>query len=198
MRPSALHGKRINIFMQQTTHNYDVVLADPPWQYHGATDKWGAAEKFYRTMRDEDLLAFRGVTDRLSAHGVAFVWATCPRLDFAVQCIAAWGLHYRGVAFVWVKARKDGAPIGAQGVRPSIVKPTVELVLACSRVKQGRPMPLASERVAQVVMAPRREHSRKPEQVYERIEALYPHATKIELFARHRRMGWDAWGDELD
>ena len=176
---------------------YDVVLADPPWQYHGAKDKWGAAEKFYHTMSDDDLVNFRGVSDRLSPRGVAFVWATCPRLDFAIHCIEKWGLHYRGVAFVWVKARKDGLPIGAQGVRPSIVKPTTELVLACSRIARGRPMTLASEGVSQVVMAPRREHSRKPDEVYERIEALYPVATRIALFARHRRAGWDAWGDEL-
>jgi len=175
---------------------YDVVLSDPPWSYTGQQAKWGAAAKFYDTMSDEDLLAFPAA-DWLSPKGVMFIWATSPRLDFAIDCIRAWGLTYRGVAFNWVKTRKDGVtPVGAQGVRPSIVKPTSELVLAASRVSKGRPMPLADESVRQIVLAAKSEHSRKPDDVHERIEALYPNASKIELFARRQRLGWDAWGDE--
>jgi N6-adenosine-specific RNA methylase IME4 len=82
-------------------------------------------------------------------------------------------------------------------VRPSIVKPTTEFVVAGSRVARGRPMPLGDESVAQAVMAPRRAHSRKPDEVAHRIERLYPHARRLELFARVRRPGWDAWGDQL-
>ncbi len=117
----------------------DVIVADPPWSYTGSQTKWAAAAKFYQTMTDADLLAFNGITRRLAPRGVLFLWATGPRLDFALQCIDAWGLHYRGMAFVWVKTRADGAPIGAQGVRPSIVKPTTEFVLAASRVHKGTP-----------------------------------------------------------
>jgi N6-adenosine-specific RNA methylase IME4 len=103
------------------------------------------------------------------------------------------------VAFVWVKTKADGiTPIGAQGVRPTIVKPTTEFVLAASMRAKGRPLPLASESVRQVVLAPKREHSRKPDEVARRIEALYPHARKLEMFARERRPGWDAWGDDVD
>ena len=72
-----------------------------------------------------------------------------------------------------------------------------ELVVAGSTVALGRPLPLASESVCQTVFAPRAEHSRKPDAVQERIEAMYPVAHKLELFARRRRVGWDAWGDEL-
>jgi N6-adenosine-specific RNA methylase IME4 len=137
------------------------------------------------------------VGETLAPRGVLFLWAACPRLDAAIQCIERWGLHYRGVAFVWVKTRKDGGVIGAQGVRPSIVKPTTEMVLVASRVRTGRPMPLADESIAQVVLAPRREHSAKPDEVQSRIERMYPHARRIELFARRLRQGWDAWGDEI-
>lgn len=155
-----------------------------------------AAGKHYSLMPDEDLLAF-DMPSWMNPCAVLFMWATSPRLDFAMECLNAWGLHFRGVSFVWVKTRQDGTPIGAQGVRPSIVKPTSEFVLAASRVKTGRPMPLSSESVPQVVLAPRGRHSEKPVTVHERIEALYPQATKVELFARARREGWDAYGDEI-
>ena len=177
---------------------YDVIVTDPPWQYYGAGDKWGAAEKFYRTSPLDDIVSAGGMPDILAERGVAFVWATSPLLDTAIEALAKWGLTFRGVAFVWVKTRKNepGVPVGAQGVRPSIVKPTTEFVLSASRVKKGRPMPLFDESVRQVVLAPKREHSRKPDEVFERIEAMYPNARRLEMFARQSRAGWDAWGDE--
>lgn len=178
---------------------YEVVLADPPWSYTGQQDKWGAAAKFYDTMTAEDIYELP-VGDILAPKGVLFLWATGPKLDVAMGCAAAWGLTYRGMAFVWVKTRKSApdVPIGAQGVRPSVVKPTTEFVLAMSRVKSGRPLKLSDESIRQVVMAPRREHSRKPDEVQERIEAMYPDASKIELFARRSRDGWDSWGNEVE
>ena len=178
------------------TAEYDVALIDPPWSYYGADDKWAAAAKFYATMPARQI-AQMPIPRILAPRAVAFVWATSPLLDVAVDTMRAWGLHFRGVAFVWVKSRADGSPIGAQGVRPSIVKPTAEYVLAGSRVARGRPMKLHNEGVRNVVLAPRREHSRKPEAVYDAIESLYPDARRVELFARTTRPGWDAWGNEI-
>jgi N6-adenosine-specific RNA methylase IME4 len=176
---------------------YDVVVADPPWSYYGQHDKWAAAAKFYPLMSDADVLSLP-VADLLTKFGVLFLWATSPRLDFAIRCIEHWRLAFRGVAFVWVKTTLDGRPIGAQGVRPSIVKPVCEFVLAASKVARGRPMPLADEGVCQTVLAPRGPHSQKPTAVAERIERLYPEARRLELFARSRRSGWDAWGDGIE
>lgn len=175
---------------------YDVILADPPWSYHGSQTKPAAAAKHYDTMPDDDLLGFTGIIDRLTPRGLLFMWATGPRLDFAMECLTAWGLTFRGVAFVWVKTRRDGTPVGAQGVRPSTVKPTTEFVLAASRVRKGRPLPLRDEAVRQVVLAPRQEHSRKPDEVHDALERMYPDARKLEMFARRARPGWDAWGNQ--
>ena len=175
---------------------YDVILADPPWDHYGSPNKWAAAGKEYPLMTDEELLKFP-IKDWMNDKSVLFLWATCPRLDFAVECIKSWGLEYRGVGFVWVKTKQDGTPIGAQGVRPSIVKPLTELCLCASSVKKGRPLPLGSEAVVQTVFAPRGRHSEKPAEVRTRIELLYPDSTKIELFARERVYGWDAWGLEV-
>lgn len=180
------------------TGTYDVVLADPPWSYSGQADKWGAAARQYRCQTD-DWIGALPIADLLDRRGVLFCWATCPLLDVAISVIQAWGLAFRGVAFVWVKTRRSdpSVPIGAQGVRPSIVKPTSELVLAASNLRKGRPLPLADEGVSQIVLAPKGAHSEKPDDVQARIERLYPETRRIELFARRRRPGWDAWGDEL-
>jgi len=174
---------------------FDVILLDPPWSHYGQQNKWGAAAKFYSLMSDDDLRAMP-VARLAKRETVVFCWATCPRLDFAIDLLRHWGFHYRGVAFTWVKTTKAGRPIGARGVRPSIVKPTTELVLAASMTAKGRPMPIADEGVPQVVLAPTTRHSEKPKEVYCRIERLYPRAAKLELFARGRRPGWEAWGDD--
>lgn len=176
---------------------FDVILLDPPWSHYGQQDKWGAAAKFYPCMSDEELLAMP-IASLAKKTSVVFCWATCPRLNFAISLLEHWGFSYRGVAFVWVKtAKSTGLPIGARGVRPSIVKPTTELVIAASLTSKGRPMPLASEAVAQVVLAPVREHSEKPVEVLERIEALYPDASRLEMFARREREGWKSWGNQV-
>jgi N6-adenosine-specific RNA methylase IME4 len=174
---------------------YDVILIDPPWTYYGSKDGMGDVGKEYATLTDEQILSIRYP---LAKNGVLFLWATGPRLNFAIKYIEETGLYFRGVAFVWVKTKKDGCtPLGAQGVRPSIVKPIDEFVLVASPVKKGRPLPIADESVNQNVLAPRMGHSIKPEQVQDRIERLYPSAKKAEFFARRHRVGWDCFGLEL-
>jgi N6-adenosine-specific RNA methylase IME4 len=175
---------------------YDVVLADPPWAYYGSPDKWAAAGKFYDLMTPEEIFSLP-VGDLLTPTGALFLWATGPSLETSVYALAEWGLYFRGVGFVWVKTKQDGTPIGAQGVRPSFIKPLTEFVIIGSKAKRGRPMKLASEAISQTVFAPRREHSRKPVEVRERIEALFAgDLKKIELFSREMTPGWDHWGNE--
>ena len=176
--------------------NYDVILTDPPWSYTGQQDKWGAAAKFYDTMDDEDIFSL-DMKSRMAYQSIVFIWATCPKLHVAMRAIERWDLHYRGVAFVWIKTKQDGTPIGAQGVRPSIVKPLTELVLVASNVENGRPLKLYDESICQTVFAPKQDHSHKPDEVQERIEQMYPDATRLEMFARRQRDGWDAWGHEV-
>ena len=173
---------------------FEVVVTDPPWSYYGDPNKMGACGKEYETLTDEQLMEWRYP---LTRDGVLFMWATCPRLDVAMECLRRHGLHYRGVAFVWVKTKADGTPIGAQGVRPSIVKPLTELVLAASYRKTGRPLKLHSESVCQTIFAARGEHSQKPEAMQYRLELMYPQARKAEFFARRLRPGWECFGNEL-
>ena len=177
---------------------FDVILADPRWSYTGSQTKWAAAAKFYPTMTTEEIVA-TDIPSRLAPRGVLFMWATSPLLHTAIDVIDRWGLAFRGVAFVWVKTKRSDPmiPVGAQGVRPSIVKPTTEFVVSASRVAEGRPMPVADESIRQVVLAPKSEHSRKPDEVQDRIDLLYPNSAKLEMFARRRRPGWESWGNEV-
>lgn len=174
---------------------YDVILTDPPWKYYGAGDKWGAAKKHYPCLTEAEISA---IVPPLSRKGVLFMWTTSAFLEVSLRIISNWGLAYRGVAFVWVKTNKAGQPLGATGVRPSITKPLTEFVLAASPVAKGRPLPLNDEAARQTIFAPRGRHSEKPIETYERIESMYPNASKLEMFARNTRTGWDAWGNEVN
>lgn len=181
------------------TNLYDVIYMDPPWDYYGDPNKMGAAGKEYSLMSDEEL---RNLEIPLAKPGIIFMWATSPRLDFAMDLGRSWGLYYRGVAFNWVKTKtsQPSVPIGAQGVRPSIIKPTSELVLAFSTQPKGRPLKIAkgAENVRQVMLEPKREHSRKPDIVRDEITRMYPEYRKLEMFARTTTPGWDAYGNEID
>lgn len=175
---------------------YDVVYADPPWFYYGSQLKDAAAAKHYPLMTQEEL-AELPVRRIMAKRATLFLWATGPRLNFAVELIERWGLHYRGVAYVWVKTNRRGQIIRGQGVPPTFTKPTTEFVLAATTMATGRPFPVQDLAQAQVVLEPRSDHSRKPAVFRTLIEALCGDRSRIELFARERSDGWDAWGPEI-
>jgi N6-adenosine-specific RNA methylase IME4 len=187
---------------------YQVIYADPPWWYsprkcgnertYLPTKFGGGAEKHYRLMRDAELLQLRPLIDECAAPNSAlFLWATCPRLNFAIDLVAAWGFRYCTVAFVWIKRSRTGGLMYGPGYYTAS---NAELVLLGIRgtMRPDRPM------LQQVVEAPRGPHSRKPERVAALIEEMYPDASRIEMFARPlsplfpHRPGWDFWGNEIE
>jgi N6-adenosine-specific RNA methylase IME4 len=179
------------------TKTYDIVYADPPWFYYGSKIKDAAAAKHYPLMSQSELAALP-VRSIMNKRAALFLWCTGPRLDYAIDLIVKWGLHYRGVAYVWVKINAKGEPIRGQGVPPTFTKPTTEFVLAATTMATGRPFPILDLRQAQVLFAPRAEHSRKPAIFRKCIEELCGRRPRIELFAREAARGWDAWGAELE
>ncbi|HZV77565.1 MAG TPA: MT-A70 family methyltransferase [Candidatus Babeliales bacterium] len=174
---------------------YDIVYADPPWYYYGSQVKDAAAAKHYPLM-SQDELARLPVRSIMNKRAALFLWSTGPRLNFAIDLIESWGLHYRGVAYVWVKTNRLGKAIRGQGVPPTFTKPTTEFVLVASTMPTGRPFPILDLAQAQVVMEPRAQHSRKPSVFRKRIEELCGRRSRIELFARESASGWDHWGAE--
>lgn len=190
-----------NLSAQSLYHNfpkgpYDIVLADPPWHHYGSATKDAAAGKHYDLLTQEEL-ALLPVRDSMMKKAALFLWVTCPRLNFGIEIIEKWGLHYRGVAYIWVKTRKDGAIISGQGVPPTFTKPTTELVLAATTTPRGRPFPIHCLNQPQVILAPRGAHSVKPPVVRTLIEQLCGDRPRVELFARDKVPGWDAWGNEI-
>lgn len=177
-------------------HTYDIVYADPPWFYYGSEIKDAAAAKHYPLM-DQEELAKLPVRSVMAKRAALFVWATGPRLNFALELIARWGLHYRGVAYVWVKTNARGKIIRGQGVPPTFTKPTTEFVLAATTMPTGRAFPLLDLAQGQVVLEPRSQHSRKPAIFRRLITELCGERPRIELFARESVDGWDAWGPEV-
>jgi N6-adenosine-specific RNA methylase IME4 len=122
-----------------------------------------------------------------------FVWVTGPLLDRQIEVIKTWGFEYKTIAFSWVKLNPSG-----DGVFFGVgfyTKSNVELCLLATR---GQPIKPATDEVSQVIVAPRGEHSTKPDEAKRRIERLYPDARRIELFARRRDEHWHAWGNEVE
>jgi N6-adenosine-specific RNA methylase IME4 len=171
-------------------HHFAAVLVDPPWNFRtwSAKGTGRGAVSHYDTMGYPDLTALP-VADLAADDCALFLWATDPLLNRALELIEAWGFTYRTVAFTWVKPTKagDGWCMGCgywTRANPEI----------CLLGTRGRPKRL-SRAVRQLIVAPRREHSRKPEEARERIEQLVA-GPYVELFARDNRAGWSAWGLE--
>lgn len=164
---------------------FDVIYADPPWRYEGATITPNRRiENHYPTMDLEAICALP-VRDIAAKDAVLYLWAPAAKLAEAMEVIDAWGFTFRTHA-VWVK--------------PSIgpghwVRAQHEDLLIARRGKMRTPAP--ATRPSSVFEAPRKRHSAKPEIVYVDLERMYPDARRIELFARQHRPGWRAWGNEV-
>jgi site-specific DNA-methyltransferase (adenine-specific) len=143
-------------------------------------------------MSPEDIAALP-VGDLAARDCALFMWITGPKLVTGAHhpILDAWGFRPVTKAFVWQKSFPNGRPYVGLGF---YTRSTSEDCILAIRGK----MPRAKEatNVSQLIEAPRRKHSEKPEEVYERIETLYPEGPYLELFARRRRNGWDGWGDE--
>jgi N6-adenosine-specific RNA methylase IME4 len=166
-----------------TERKYPVLLIDAAWQFDFG-DGSRAIENHYPTMPLEDICALP-VPDLATPDAIVFLWVPATLLLKGLRVLEAWGFAYAG-HFVWVKDKwSTGQRIRFQH----------ELLLIATR--GNMPCPAPAQRPSSVIHAPRREHSRKPDEAYELIERMYPNLPRIELFARARRPGWDAWGIEL-
>lgn len=121
---------------------------------------------------------------------VLFLWATYPKLEDALVVMKAWGFKYKTVAHTWVKLNPKG--VGFHFGLGYWTRGNPEICLLGTRGKPKR----VDNSVANLIIAPRRDHSRKPEAIYGAIEQLVP-GPYVEMFARSRRPGWAAWGDEV-
>jgi N6-adenosine-specific RNA methylase IME4 len=160
---------------------FAIVLADPPWRYeHG--DEARAIENHYETMPLEYICELKVPA---ADDAMLFLCSPACMIANATKVIEAWGFVYR-TNMVWEK------PSIGPGV---YVRSRHELLLIAMRGYV--PPPAEADRPDSVIVAPRGTHSEKPDIFYKIIECMYPGLPKVEMFARSRRDGWVAWGDQV-
>lgn len=174
--------------MRNRHRTFPVILADPPWIFRtwSARGKDRSAEKHYKMMSLDEIKAF---PIPATNDCVLFLWCVYPSLPQALEVIKAWGFTYKTRAFTYVKLNKDGTPFTGMGYW---TRANTEICLLATR---GHPKRIGKD-VRELIQAPRREHSRKPDEQYERIERLVE-GPYLELFARRKRKGWTCRGLEL-
>ena len=173
---------------------FGAILADPPWPYatYSAKGKGRSAESWYSTMSIDDIKAMP-VGQWAANDCVLFLWATKPILPRAFEVIKAWGFEYKTNGFVWIKTRGVSAPGAAPRFHFGLGHWTRANPEQCLLATRGRPRRLHAG-VPELLLAPLREHSRKPDEIYGRVEQLVG-GPYLELFSRDGdpRPRWTRW-----
>ena len=171
---------------------YNVIYADPPWYFKSYSKKGEGRNpnQHYDCMNLDDIKNMK-VGDIANDNSVLLMWVVDPLLDKAFEVINAWGFKYKTVGFTWTKTNKK-----SMGFFTGLGYWTRSNPEMCLLATKGKPKRI-SKSVPQLVVEQRREHSRKPDIMYNHIENLLD-GPYIELFARTKRPGWDSWGNEID
>lgn len=168
--------------------HFNVILSDPPWRfevYNRVTGLDRDASNHYPVMTLDDIKALP-VASLAAPNAVLFLWATAPMMPQALEVMAAWGFAYKSQA-VWIKDRV-GLGFWFRGKHEPLLIGTRGHV----------PAPAPGTQFPSVIEAKVREHSRKPDEIYEIIERYFPTVPRLELFARPEtaRPGWSYWGPD--
>jgi len=168
------------------------IYADPPWKFeaYSGKGKQRAADRHYDTEPLGKIMEMGNAVQAVAADNCAlFLWCVMPELPGALDVIESWGFAYKTAAFVWIKTASAGQPATGMGYW---TRANAELCLLATR---GSPSRLAKD-VHQVVMAPRGEHSAKPDEVRQRIMRLVG-GPYLELYGRGSAPGWYVWGNQI-
>lgn len=171
---------------------YKIIYADPPrsWENWNGGVSSRDPENHYNTLTLEQikLIDIRSIADEDS---ILVIWATFPKLFELKEIIEAWGFVYKTVGWVWVKTNNDNSIFIGTGY---YTRANAELLLIATR---GKILPRLTQSMSQIVLEHRQKHSKKPNIFRHKIVELFGDLPRIELFARERFEGWDAWGDQL-
>ncbi len=173
---------------------YKTILADPPWRFQNRTGKVAPEHKRlnrYDTLHVEEIMEIPvSLVAAEAAH--LYLWVPNALLLEGLQVMKAWGFNYKS-NIIWHKVRKDGGPDG-RGVG-FYFRNTTEVVLFGIRGKMRTLKPGRSQ--VNIIRSRKKEHSRKPDELYEIIEKCSP-GPFLEIFARGSRKNWDTFGNEAD
>ena len=174
---------------------FATILADPPWRFQNRTGKMAPEHRRlsrYGTMELDDICALP-VAGAAADPAHLYLWVPNALLPEGLKVMAAWGFDYKS-NLVWHKVRKDGGSDG-RGVG-FYFRNVTELCLFGVRGKNARTL-APGRRQVNLTATRKREHSRKPDEFYDVIEACSP-GPRLELFARGPRKGWTAWGNQAE
>jgi len=174
---------------------FAAILADPPWQFTNRTGKVAPEHKRLNRYGTMDLAAIKAlpVADVSSSPAHLYLWVPNALLPEGLDVMKAWGFSYKS-NLIWHKIRKDGGPDG-RGVG-FYFRNVTEIVLFGVRGKDARTLAPGRSQVNYLATR-KREHSRKPDELYPLIESCSP-GPRLELFARGTRPGWTVWGHQAD
>jgi N6-adenosine-specific RNA methylase IME4 len=170
-------------------------LADPPWQFKNRTGKVAPEHRRlsrYSTLSLREICALP-IAQMTTETAHVYLWVPNALLPLGLQVLTAWGFEYKS-NIVWHKIRKDGGSDG-RGVG-FYFRNVTELILFGVRGRNARTLP-PGRRQVNMIQSRKREHSRKPDEQYEIIEACSA-GPYLELFSRGVRKNWIAWGDQAD
>lgn len=174
---------------------YRTVLADPPWRFMNRTGKMAPEHKRlsrYSTMTLDDIYELP-VATIAAEQSHLYLWVPNALLAEGLETMRRWGYIYKS-NIVWFKKRKDGGPDG-RGVG-FYFRNVTELVLFGTRGKNNRTL-LPGRTQTNIIATRKREHSRKPDELWDLMERCSP-GPRLEMFARFYRNGWDQWGDQVE
>jgi N6-adenosine-specific RNA methylase IME4 len=184
--------------MGRSAQRFGVIYADPPWTFatYSAKGRGRCADAHYDVMSERELRDLP-VAEWAAEDCILLLWATDPLLPRAFALIEAWGFTYKTVGFYWAKLNRsaDAARFSERSFFTGLGYWTRANVEQCLLATRGSPKRKARD-VPRLVVAPRREHSRKPDEVYDRIERL-AEGPYLEMFARSTRPGWHGWGNQV-
>lgn len=188
----------MSVFGDLQRGHYGAILADPPWGFQcwDGKDKKVASRGSVTPYETQSMewIGSLPVANVAAEDCALFMWVVWPTLPEALRIIEAWGFTYKTCAFAWMKADPYRLFALQEDVYMGLGYWTRANSEVCLLATRGKPKRLNAD-VRQGIIAPRREHSRKPDGVHDRIERLVA-GPYLELFARQTRPGWDAWGNE--
>lgn len=185
-------GEALLEFSEMAGVKFTTILADPPWRFSNRSGKMAPEHKRllrYSTMSLDEIMELP-VPQMVGKQGHLYLWVPNALILEGLEVMKRWGFTYK-TNLVWYKIRKDGGPDG-RGVG-FYYRNVTELVLMGVRGSLRTLAP--GRRMVNLFASRKREHSRKPDEIYDIIEKCSP-GPFLELFARHSRLGWYQWGDE--
>ncbi len=172
---------------------YSIIYADPAWLYKcgknhlAKTSMINGKHDIQYDAMSIDVMKNLPINYISEDNCLLFMWVTSPFLKIGIDLLENWGFNFSTIGFVWYKEKANPGSY------------TLSECEICIIAKKGKiPTPRGSRKERQFLSELRTRHSKKPDEIRNRIMRMFPEQSKIELFAREKTEGWDVWGNEVE